>query len=182
MHVTAEELDAALPHVMAAPKDRAAISMLCLRPGYNQRHFVDEITVTPEGGIPGERWSSRPWLRLDDGSAHPGIQVSILSKRVLDLVWRHREEVPHPGDTFTVDMDLSEENLPVGQVLEVGSALLRVSDVFNDGCVKWKTRYGAAAKDWVNRPENRALRLRGILCSVAQAGRFQTGDLMIKKQ
>ncbi len=40
MHVTLEELNAALPHVMAAPKDRAAISMLCLRPAYNQRRFV----------------------------------------------------------------------------------------------------------------------------------------------
>lgn len=181
MHVTPEELDAALPHVMAAPKDRAAISMLCLRPAYNQRRFVEEISVTPEGGIPGERWSSRSWLTLEDGAPHPGIQVCILSKCVLDLVWRNREEVPHPGDTFIVDMDLSEENLPAGQLLQVGSAALRVSDVFNDGCVKWKARYGTAAKDWVNLPENRALRLRGILCSVERAGSFSNGDLMIKK-
>ena len=100
---------------------------------------------------------------------------------MLDLVWRNREEVPHPGDTFIVDMDLSEENLPAGQLLQVGSAALRVSDVFNDGCVKWKARYGTAAKDWVNLPENRALRLRGILCSVERAGSFFNGDLMIKK-
>ena len=121
------------------------------------------------------------WLTLEDGTAHPGIQVCILSKRVLDLVWRNREEVPHPGDTFIVDMDLSEENLPAGQLLQVGSAALRVSDVFNDGCVKWKARYGTAAKDWVNLPENRALRRRGILCSVERAGSFSNGDFMIKK-
>ena len=90
------------------------------------------------------------YLTLEDGAPHPGIQVCILSKRVLDLVWRNREEVPHPGDTFIVDMDLSEENLPAGQFLQVGSAALRVSDVFNDGCVKWKARYGAAAKETLN--------------------------------
>ncbi|NIZ12237.1 hypothetical protein [Phaeobacter sp. HF9A] len=180
MQVSREELNAALPHVMAAPKDRAAIFMLCLRPGYNQRQFVDEIAVTPEEGIPGERWSSKPWLTLPDGAPHPGIQISILSKRVLDLVWRDRENLPHPGDSFIVDMDLSEANLPTGQLLQVGSAVLRVSDVFNEGCVKWKVRYGTAAKDWIVDPDNIALRLRGILCSVERAGRFCTGDVLIK--
>ncbi|OIQ32089.1 MAG: hypothetical protein BM562_06185 [Alphaproteobacteria bacterium MedPE-SWcel] len=180
MHVTREDLDAALPHVMAAPKDGAAISMLCLRPGYNQRNFVDEIAVTPEAGIAGERWSTRPWMRLEDGSPHPGIQISILPRRVLDLVWQEREKTPHPGDTFIVDMDLSASNLPEGQLLQVGSARLRVSDIFNEGCVKWKVRYGAAAKEWVETAENRPLRLRGILCSVENAGTFRTGDRLTK--
>lgn len=181
MHATMDELLAATPSILDAPKDRAEISMLCLRPGYNQRRFVDHIDVSPEEGIPGERWSTRPWLTLPDGAAHPGIQVCILSKRVLDLVWRDRATTPHPGDTFIVDMDLSEDNLPDGQLLQAGSAVLRVSEVFNDGCVKWKARYGADAKDWVNLPEYRAARLRGILCSVEQAGRIANGDLLIKK-
>ncbi len=180
MPVSREDLDAALPHVMAAPKDRAAISMLCLRPGYNQRNFVEELCVTPEAGIAGDRWLDRPWLRCADGRPHPGIQISILSSRVLDLVWRNRAETPHPGDSFIVDMDLSEDNLPVGQRLKVGSAVLKVSDIFNDGCVKWKVRYGAAAKQWVDTVENHPLRLRGVLCSVETAGCFRTGDLLIK--
>ena len=181
MQATLDELIAATPRVLAAPKDHGEISMLCLRPAYNERRFVDHIDVTPEKGIPGERWTTRPWLTLPDGSGHPGIQICILSKRVLDLVWRDRETTPHPGDTFIVDMDLSEGNLPEGQLLQAGSAVLQVSEVFNDGCVKWKARYGAAAKDWVNLPEYRSARLRGILCSVVTAGRIQNGDLLIKK-
>ena len=180
MLVSQEDLDAALPYVMAAPKDRAAISMLCLRPSYGRRNFVDEISVSAERGIEGDRWLERPWLRLEDGRPHPGIQISILSLRVLDLVWRARKETPHPGDTFIVDMDLSEENLPVGQSLRVGGAVLKVSDVFNDGCVKWKTRYGAAAKRWVDQDEHHSLRLRGVLCSVERAGMIRTGDLLSK--
>lgn len=175
-----QELDAALSHVLAAPRDGAAVSMLCLRPGYNQRRFVEEITLTPEGGIPGERWSTRPWLKLDDGRPHPGIQVCILQKRILDLVWRDRENTPHPGDTFILDMDLGADNLPVGSLLQVGSAVLQVSDVFNDACVKWKARYGATSKDWINRPEYRPLRLRGILCSIEQGGTIRNGDIVEK--
>ena len=165
---------------MAAPKDRAAIDMLCLRPGYNQRRFVDQIEVTQADGIPGERWSTAPWLRLENGDPHPGIQVSILQARVLDLIWRERDTVTYPGDTFVVDMDLSLDNLPTGQLLRVGGALLRVSDVFNTACVKWKARYGSAAKDWITAPGHPELRLRGILCSVEQDGQITNGDLLTK--
>ncbi|WP_199523173.1 hypothetical protein [Pararhodobacter sp. CCB-MM2] len=179
-HVTREELDAALPQVLAAPKDGAAIEMLCLRPQRNQRAFVDELTVTQAEGIPGERWLCEPWLRLEDGSPHPGIQICIVSKQVLDLVWRDRENVVHPGDTFTVDMDLGEANLPEGTLLQAGTAVLRVSEVFNDGCVKWKVRYGAAAKDWLVAPGNLTHRLRGILCSVEQDGVIRNGDRLTK--
>ncbi|MEQ9693284.1 hypothetical protein [Shimia sp. SDUM112013] len=173
-------MDRALPDVMAAPKDGAAISMLCLRPDRNQRRFVENITLTREHGIPGERWATQPWLRTADGMPHPGIQVSVLSQRVLDLVWRDRENTVHPGDTFIVDMDLSESNLPAGQLLSVGDAVLRVSEVFNDGCVKWKARYGADAKDWITAPGHPALRLRGILCSIEQDGVIRIGDRMQK--
>jgi hypothetical protein len=177
---TRAELDAALPQIMAAPKDGAAISMLCVRPARNQRRFVDRIDVTCKDGVAGERWAQEPWLRLPDGQPHPGIQVCILPAQVLDLVWRDRETVVHPGDTFVADMDMSEANLPVGQLLQAGSAVLRVSDVPNEGCVKWKVRYGADAKAWVGAPENRALRLRGILCSVERDGTIANGDRLSK--
>ena len=179
-HATREDLYSAIPHIMAAPKDGAAIEMLCLRPERNKRQFVDEIELTKLQGIPGERWASQPWLKLDDGRPHPGIQVCVLQKRVLNLIWRNRETVPHPGDTFVVDMDLSEANLPVGQLLQVGEAVLRVSNVFNDACVKWKARYGAEAKNWVTAPGHPKLRLRGILCSIEQDGRVRNDDLITK--
>ncbi len=174
--VTAEALDQALSHVLAAPKDGAVVEMLCLRPAYNQRRFVDRISVTRAHGIPGERWATAPWLRLADGSPDPGIQISILPRRVLDLVWRDRENTPHPGDTFIADLDMTEANLPAGSLLAVGTAVLRVSEVFNDACVKWKVRYGVAAKAWITADGHKPLRLRGILCSVERDGTIANGD------
>jgi hypothetical protein len=180
LQVSRAELDAGLPHVLAAPKDGGRVEMLCLRPDYGQRRFVPEITVTRAQGIPGERWATRPWLRLPDGRPHPGIQVSILSRRVLDLVWRDRATIVHPGDTFITDMDLSEANFPAGQRLTVGSAVLEVSEIFNDACVKWAARYGKPAREWINLPGHRTLRLRGILCRVARDGMIREGDAVIK--
>lgn len=173
---THEELRTALLGVLSAPKTGSAVELLCFRPGFGQRDFVPELTLTRDHGIPGERWGQTPWLKLEDGSGHPGIQVSILPRRVLDLVWRDRESVVHPGDTFVCDLDTTEANLPEGQLLSVGSAVLRVSEVWNDGCAKWNVRYGTPAYDWVRAPEHRALRLRGVLCSIEQDGVINLGD------
>lgn len=174
-----DALHTALPHVRAAPKDHAPVTGLCFRPGVGQRVFPDHLRLTVAEGVPGDRWRTRPWLRLPDGAPHPAIQVSILPQRVLDLVWRDRTQ-PHPGDPVMADLDTSEENLPVGSLLRVGTAVVRVSDVFNDGCVKWKVRYGAEAKNWITAPGHPALRLRGILCSVEQDGEVRVGDRIVK--
>ena len=173
---TTAELQAALPGVLDAPKTGGAVEYLCFRPGLGERDFRSELTLTRDRGIPGERWGTAPWLRLEDGTGHPGIQVSILPRRVLDLVWRDRANVIHPGDTFVCDLDTSEANLPVGQLIAVGSAVLRVSEVPNHGCAKWKVRYGTPAYDWIRAPAHAHLRLRGVLCSVEQDGVIRLGD------
>lgn len=178
--VTTEDLMAALPHVLAAPRDDTPVTGLCLRPGYGERAFPDRITLTRDRGIPGERWLTAPWLRLPDGSPDPSIQVSILPQRVMDLVWTDRAATPHPGDPIVADLCTTEENLPVGTLLRAGTAVLRVSSVWNDACVKWKVRYGEAAKDWITAPGHRELRLRGILCSIEQDGEVALGDRIVK--
>ena len=114
--------------------------------------FPEALELTRARGIPGERFETAPWARLPDGSGDPRIQISILPLRVMDLVWRDRAATPHPGDTIIADLNTTEENLPVGTLLQAGTALLRVSDLFNDACVKWKVRYGAPAYDWVRAP------------------------------
>jgi hypothetical protein len=180
MMPTADALLAALPHVLAAPKNAARIQQLCFRPARNERTFPESLTLTRAAGVPGERWLTEPWLRLPDGAPDPDIQVSILPARVLELVWQPGDAAPHPGDTMVADMDMSVANLPPGTLLQAGTATLRVSGVFNDGCVKWKTRYGAAAKDWITAPGHPDLRLRGILCAVVQDGTVRVGDVLTR--
>jgi MOSC domain-containing protein YiiM len=77
---------------------------------------------------------------------------------------------------MVVDLDTSEANLPAGTLLQAGTAVLQVSDVFNEGCVKWKARYGQSAKDWITAPGHAPLRLRGVLCAVVQDGEVRVGD------
>jgi len=178
--VTAAELVRALPHVLDAPKTEAPVRMLCVRPGHNRRVFPERIRVTRDGGVEGDFEMAMPWLRRPDGQADPRIQVSLLPLRVLDLVWRDREVTPHPGDTIVADLDVSLSNLPPGSLIGAGSAVLRVSDLWNSGCAKWKVRFGPAAHAWVSDPAHEALRLRGILCSVERDGEIGIGDPIIR--
>ena len=174
--VTAAELAAALPQVLTAPRDAAPITTLCRRPGFGLRDFPESLTLTRAEGVPGERWLTAPWLKLPDGRPDPSIQVSILPLRVLDLIWRDRAGTVHPGDNIVADLDCSLSNLPTGSLISAGTAVLRVSGEFNDGCVKWKARYGADAKAWITAPGHPELRLRGILCSVESDGEIRLGD------
>ncbi len=180
--VTLAQMRAALPHLLAAPKTDAPIHSLCLRPARGERAFPASITMTRGGGIPGERWASEPWLRLADGSPDPRIQVSILPTRMLDLVWRDRVSAPHPGDPIVADLDCSLANLPEGSLIQAGTALLRVSDEFNAGCAKWKVRYGADARAFLDAPGHEALRLRGVLCSVEGDGEVRLSDRLVVRR
>lgn len=179
-HASPEDLAAALPHVRAAPRETGTIDHLCFRPTFGQRDFPDELRLTRAEGVPGDRWFTAPWLRLPDGRPDPSIQISILPLRVLDTVWRDRKNTPHPGDTMVADIDTSLLNLPTGSLLRFGTATLRVSSVFNDACVKWKARYGRAAKDWITAPGHPELRLRGVLCAVEEDGVVRKGDAWAK--
>lgn len=179
-HVTMAECVAALDHIKAAPKNSATIEQLCFRPDYAMREFPETLELTVEGGIKGERWSHSPWLKLADGSPDPRIQVSILSKRVMDLCWRDRDGTPHPGDPIVVDMDLSVENMPVGTRLKTGTAVIEVSDKFNTACAKWQQRNGDESLRWINMAEHRPYRLRGVLCRIVQDGVVRVSDQLTK--
>lgn len=174
--VDAASLAAALPDVLAAPRNEGPIRLLCARPKPNQRTFPESLTLTRATGVLGDFEASRPWLTLPDGSPDPRNQVSLISARVLDLVWRSREPRQHPGDNIAVDLDLSHANLPTDTLLKVGTAILRVSDEPNDGCAKWKVRCGKDAYHWVRASATAQHRLRGLYCSVEQDGVVTLND------
>lgn len=178
--VSRAECEAAMAHIGDAPKDDVAIDSLCFRTGYGERSFPDRLAVSTARGIEGERWLSDPWMTLADGRPDPRIQVSILPRRVMDLCWRDRESTVHPGDTIVADLDTSEANLPAGTRLQIGSAVIEVSDLFNTGCAKWHARYGNDSLRWINHAPYRALRLRGVLCRVVTDGEIRRSDRIRK--
>lgn len=179
-HATLEFLNARRDWVLSAPKDDAPILTLCVRPNEGERDFVSKLQFDPEQGVVGDRWIRKTWIYTDEGKPDPRIQVCIIGSRVLQLIRRDPNGMTYPGDNIVADMDFSEANMPIGQRLRVGTAILEVSDVFNNACSKWNARYGNDSLKWINLPENKPHRLRGVLCQVIQAGEAELTDTIIK--
>ena len=113
--------------------------------------------MTVEDGLVGDRWAR--------GRRDLDAQITLMNVRVAELIGG---PLDLPGDNFQVDLDLSEEALPVG------TRLLEVSPAPHTGCKKLRERFGLDALTWVN--DHRDRRLRGMNCRVLEAGTVAVGD------
>ena len=65
-----------------------------------------------------------------------------MSARVAQLVALQADRWQLAGDQLYVDLDLSEANLPAGARLELGSAVIEITDQPHRGCAKFASRFG----------------------------------------
>jgi MOSC domain-containing protein YiiM len=175
-HLTSEQIEAGLSQVLASPQDEGALQAIVIRPAENERELREAAYLSPEGGVEGDRWAASSTRRLPDGRPDPQVQVSIMNSRLLKMIARDDERIGLAGDNLVVDLDLSEANLPVGQKLRVGEALLQVTDVAHTGCKKFTHRFGMDAVRFVNAAERKALHLRGVYARVLKEGTVRVGD------
>jgi MOSC domain-containing protein YiiM len=106
--------------------------------------------------------------------------VTLMNARVISLIAQTRERWPLAGDNLIVDLDLSCENLPVGQSIAIGSAILQITAVPHTGCKDFAVRFGVDALQFVNSPQGKQMSLRGINTRILQAGVVRTGDRVQK--
>ena len=177
---TTSELEAALPSLRAAPAERGVLEMIVRRPAVNARESLDEAMLDPQEGLSGDTWSRRRSSRTPDGSAHPGMQLTLMNTRVIELIAGSREHWPLAGDQLYVDIDLSAANLPPGARLTIGDAVIEVSAEPHTGCNKFVARFGLDAMKFVNSRVGRELNLRGINAFVVSPGLVRRGDLVRK--
>lgn len=175
-HRTPEELAAGLAQICAAPNDIGSVAMIVARPATEERVVKKRGELSPAEGLLGDRWKTTSWLKLPDDSPDPAVQITLMNARCIELIAGDREHWPLAGDNLFVDLNLSRENLPLGTRLWIGGAILEIAEPSHDGCGKFKRRFGPAALAFVNSPEGKAHRLRGVHARVVQAGSIAVGD------
>lgn len=180
MHRKAEELEAFLPILRAAPTDHGTLDLLVRRPAVDEREVLADGELTIEDGLAGDTWRSRGSKRTPDGSAHPDMQLTLMSARLVGFLAGDPERRALAGDQLYVDLDVSQANLPAGTHLRVGEAVIQVTDQPHTGCAKFLDRFGEPAMRFVNSGVGRELRLRGLNARVVVPGAIRCGDTISK--
>lgn len=169
-HLTTSELEAGLDEIRQAPRDGGTLEMIVRRPQVGEREVIEEGQLDPADGLVGDSWRTRSAGR----PPNTDVQLTLMNVRVTALVAQDKSRWPLAGDQLYVDLDLSDDNLPAGTRLAIGSAIVEVSVQPHTGCAKFVERFGMDAMLFVN--EAKAMRLRGLNASVVQAGVIRVGD------
>lgn len=180
MHRTQEQLDAGLAAIRESPRDRGTVEWIVCRPAIGERTVLDTATLDLAGGLVGDSWIARPSRDMPDRTPHPDAQITLMNARVIALVAGEREQWAMAGDQLYVDLDLSLDNLPAGTRLQIGDAVLAVTELPHTGCAKFTARFGSAATRWVNTAMGRSLNLRGINARVVAPGQVRRDDVIHK--
>ena len=179
-HLTREELEAGVGEIRRAPRDEGVLHLIVRRPKADEREVLDEAHLSVEEGVVGDTWRLRSSSRMPDGGPHPDMQLNIIGARAIGLIAQDRSRWALAGDQLVVDLDLTGENLPAWTKLQIGSAIIEVTDQPHTGCDKFVSRFGVDAMKFVNSPLGRSLNLRGINARVVKAGTIRVGDVVKK--
>ncbi len=167
-HLSRAELEAAWSRQPPPPRDEGRLTYLLCRLPDRTRRAPQALVLDVLDGVPGDRWSRGVLGRTDD-------QVSVHSDTFARLV-ANGQSLALFGDNLTLDLDLSEENLPPGTRLHLGEALLEVTEKAHTGCRRYRARFGAEALRFTATPERRGLRLRGLFVRVLRGGEVRVGQ------
>ena len=179
-YLSVTELEAGMEHIRQSPKHQGTLQMIVRRPNVDEREILQEGELSATEGLVGDTWKARVSVHSTDGLPNPNKQITIMNARTIALLSQSEEHWPLAGDQLYVDMDLSDDNLPPGTRLAIGSAILEVSPDPHTGCQKFSSRFGVEALKFVNSPEGKRLHLRGINTKVIQAGIIHVGDTVRK--
>jgi hypothetical protein len=174
LHVPMTDLEAGFDDIRAAPKDAGTIELISRRPAENEREILNEAELDPVLGLVGDTWYT-------DYPDERDSQLTIVNSRLSRLVAGDHERWALSGDQLYADFNIGDENLPVGTVLLVGTATIEITAMPHTGCKKYAQRFGPDATRFVNSPEGRALRLRGVNTRILVGGVVRVGDAIVKR-
>jgi hypothetical protein len=180
-HASTVELEQGLAQVLASPTDTGRLEAIFVRPASNERRALETATLTPEGGIDGDRWATDDYYVRKDGQRDLRSQVTIMNSRFLRQIAGSQEDMCLAGDNLIVDLDLSESNLPPGSQLAIGSeVVIEINAHPHSGCTKFARRFGPEARAFANNERGASLHLRGRHAQVVRGGTIRIGDAVQK--
>jgi hypothetical protein len=179
-HRSDPELRAGLEFIRSSPQDGGRLVAIVVRPETNAREELPSCHLAPGHGACGDRWVRRFPAPPLPGMPEQDSEITLMNSRVAALVAGTRDRWALAGDQLFVDFDLAADNLPPGQRLRIGSAVLEIVALPHKGCRKFAARFGEAALAFVNAPAGLRLHLRGVYARILHPGQVHVGDRIDK--
>ena len=170
-HLSRAQLEQALAALPSAPLNRGRVELLVARPTVGAREMPSEVVLSPDGGMPGDRWA-------DDDRYGPAFQLATTRSDLATIIANGQPLELH-GDNLYLHLDLSASNLPPGSILRMGEARLQVTPQPHNGCKKWVQRFGLDVMQMNMDTALRPMHLRGIYLQVVEPGRVRVGDEVV---
>lgn len=163
-----------------SPKDNGSVDLIVARSSVNKRKILSEVDVTIDEGLLGDRWNKG---KSKNTERRKKTQITLMNSKVIEMIAGGKENWSMAGDQLFVNLDLSIQNLPAGQMIAFGSkseVVLEITEPEHTGCSKFSSRYGKEALAFINAPERKELRLRGIYAKVIKPGKIKLHDKISK--
>jgi len=172
-HLDLSALEAGVDEIRRSPSDVGSLELIVRRPAVGERELLEEGILSSEDGLVGDSWGTR-------GTPERRAQLTLANVRAVSLVAQDPDRRPLAGDQLYVDFDLSVHNAPPGTRLEIGSAVVEISDLPHRGCRKFLDRFGKDALRFVNSEVGVELNMRGVNAMVVVPGPVRRGDAVRK--
>lgn len=172
-HLTTKQIEAGLDEIRQSAKDNGILQLIVARPKENERQVLETGELDETKGLIGDDWLIYNGAKIES-------QIAVMNSRCIALLAQDESRWQLAGDQLYIDLDLSDENLPHGTKLQIGSAILEVTPKPHNGCKKFVERFGMDAMMFVNSPVGKQLHLRGIYAKVVQSGKINKGDIVKK--
>jgi hypothetical protein len=171
-HLTTKEIKEGLDEIRQSPKDDGVLKLIVRRASENEREVIETGQLDIKEGLVGDNWFT------DDKNIEA--QIAVMNSRTIKLLAQDENRWQLAGDQLYIDFDLTDENLPAGTQLQIGSAIVEVTPKPHNGCIKFVERFGLDAMKFVNSSIGKHLHMRGIYAKVVQSGLIRTGDTVKK--
>ena len=130
------------------------------------RTVFTEVQLDRVMGVVPDRWYLDSKRSLNE-------QIATMNHQVAEY-FANGQSLTLYGDALFLDIDMREDNLPIGATLHIGQCILQVTPEPHNACAKFRDRFGQPA--FVACARNKRLNLRGVYLQVIQDGLISVGD------
>ena len=128
MKLSLEALKKSLNFIRESPDDSGIIELMCIRPAVDERLIVESAKLSTTKGMAGDNWRVKPSSSMPNGEPHPAKQLTLMNSRAITAIAVNKDRWALAGDQIYVDMNLSYSNIPPGTKLQLGTAVIEISE------------------------------------------------------